>query len=249
MVRLLVPSYKRCGKVRAFEVAETLGASEVVIATQTREDYEAYSKAYRGRARILYEPNTCCAGNRNTLLDALRDGERAIMCDDDVYGLRMSVSMHSRDARPVTADDVRLMFDLMEKNGCALGGTYPTNNHMFMQRSERFSLNKLMTGGALFVIGGVTPLFDTSMECLDDYELCARIVADGGAVLRCNRMYTCGVSNSMSDGLSRDAGDGGCAEAYASGAHGRAIAELLRRYPTILKMSSKNGTSLRFVNV
>ena len=248
-MKILVPSYKRCGRVRTFSVAEQLGIDEVYISTQTEEDYRAYSEEYDGLARVLYEPNSCCAGNRNTLLNILEDGERALMLDDDVWGLFISQGMKRSEARKAGIEDVRFVFDKMDECGSPLGGTYPSNNQMFIQSTKRISYNAMLTGCCMFVIGGMTPRFDVSMEALEDYEICARVFSQGYTLLRYNLMFTERANNRIKDALSGKGEPGGYAQAYAEGAHERSMQVLLARYSAIVKRAGRGGKALMLKNV
>lgn len=69
--KILIPSYKRAGKVKTLDLlqGETYSADDIIISTQTQEDYDAYRGHYKGRATIIYREGNSVGDNRNSLLE------------------------------------------------------------------------------------------------------------------------------------------------------------------------------------
>lgn len=237
----LIPSYMRCGIVRALDYAEKI-ADRIILSTQTRDDYEAYSAEYGGRAEIIYRRANSAAGNRNTLLMELSAGERAIMLDDDVRRVNVCYGTKSRDVREATRRDVERCFDRMEEEGVAVGGFYPVNNPFFAFPRAEETMNDILIGaGMLFIADGA--MFDESYRACEDYALVLKTVAGGGTVMRFNRFLVETVEDSMSAALAGET-SGGLAAAYAGGEHASAIKRLVDEYWPIAKLGS-NGTSIQ----
>lgn len=237
----LIPSYMRCGKVRALDYAERI-ADRVIMSTQTLEDYEAYSAEYGGRAKIVYWRASSAAGNRNTLLRELSAGERAIMLDDDVRRVNVCYGPKSRNVREATREDIERCLDRMEDEGVAVGGFYPVNNPFFaFPRAEETRNDILIGAGMLFIADGA--MFDESYKACEDYALVLKKVADGETVMRFNRFLVETVEDSMSAALAGET-SGGLADAYAGGEHAEAIRRLAAEYWPIAKLGC-NGTSIQ----
>ena len=237
----LIPSYMRCGRVRAIGYAEKV-ADRIIMSTQTPADYEAYREEYGDRAEIVYGPADSAAGNRNTLLRAIRDGERAIMLDDDVKRVNVCFGTKSRDVREATRDDIERCFDAMERAGANVGGFYPVNNPFFAYPRAEETRNDILIGaGMLFIADGT--LFDESYGACEDYALVLKAIADGGTVMRFNRFLIETTEDSMSAALAGET-SGGLAGAYASGKHGEAIRRLAREYWPMARLG-KDGTSIQ----
>lgn len=249
-MKFLIPSYRRVGKVYSLTVAERLGfkKEDILISVQDKTDESEYVQLYGERATILYRSASTAGGNRNTLLSYLMENEKGIMLDDDVYELKVSVTRRHSDSRMASMKDIEETFCKMAECRARIAGAYPCDNHMFMQNSRKWTKNKLLTGAALFVIGGTTPLFDDEIEAMEDYEMCARIISEGSNTLRNNRIYTKIRNNNMGDVLAGKGSDGGCKQMYSSGGHERSMKKLLAKYGPILQVG-KRGRSMRFRNI
>lgn len=237
----LIPSYMRCGRVRALEYAEKV-ADRVIISTQTQGDYEAYRAEYGDRAEIVYREACSAAGNRNTLLKAIEKGERAIMLDDDVKRVSVCFGTRSRDVREATRNDIDRCFDSMERDGVSIGGFYPVNNPFFAFPRAEETENDILIGAAMLLIADGT-LFDESYGACEDYALVLKIIAEGGTVKRFNKFLVETTKDSMSAALAGET-SGGLAEAYARGKHADAIRRLAEEYWPIARLGS-NGTSIQ----
>lgn len=240
-LKVLIPSYGRCGKVRALDYAMKLGA-EVVISTQTESDYEEYQRRYGESASVVFRAGGNAASNRNTALMEVEDGQRALMLDDDCPLLYVCSGPRWKDVREATAEDISDMFLEMERRGCRLGGAYPVTNPLFAHKKKPISRNEMLIGAAMMFIGGELS-FDETYDACEDYELCLRVVANGGELLRFNRLLCGGSGDTMKAGLTGKT-NGGMATAYAGGAHGRAIRKLVRDYWPLAKLG-RNGTSIQ----
>ena len=240
-MKILIPSYKRCGDVRPLEFASDI-ADEVIISTQTEAEYRMYEEAYSEVATVVLRDAHNASGNRNTLLMELRDGERAVMVDDDVKSILVCTGEKGNQARPVTRADLDEYFDAMEAAGAAVGGCYPIANPYFAYSRPRMTKNDMLVGDVMLFIGGCA-MFNESYDACEDYELVLRTIARGGDVMRFNRLIAPTTSSGMKAALSGQT-KGGLAEAYANGAHRDAIMRLAREYAPIAKLG-RDRTSIR----
>lgn len=240
-LKILIPSYKRCGDVRPIEFSGAL-SDDIIIATQTEDEFRSYSEAYSGRAKIIYRKAHNASGNRNTLLLELAEGERAMMIDDDVKSIQVCMGEKNSQAREVTRDDIDACFDAMEAAGVKVGGCYPIANPYFAYARAEKTKNDILVGDVMLFIGGCA-LFNEDYDACEDYELVLRTIANGDDVMRFNRLIAPTTSSGMKGALSGQT-KGGLADAYASGAHHDAIMRLAREYAPIAKLGS-DKTSIR----
>lgn len=240
-MKILIPSYKRCGDVRPLAFAHDI-ADEVIVATQTKDDFREYSEAYSGVARVVYRAAHNAAGNRNTCLREVGNGERAMMVDDDVREILVCEGTKSSQTRKATRADIDAYFDAMEESNVSVGSCYPTANPYFAYGRPETTMNDMLVGNVMLFIGG-GDRFNEEYGACEDYELALRTIAGGGDVMRFNRLLASMTGGGMKASLSGQT-KGGFADAYASGAHHEAIMRLSREYSPIAKLGN-DGTSIR----
>lgn len=239
-MKVIIPSYQRCGRVVSLEYAKRI-SDDIIISVQTAADYASYVKEYGSSARIVYRQADTAAGNRNTLLECLSDGEAALMLDDDVKRLSVCEGPKWKDVREATREDIEQCFRTMRKSGTVLGGFYPVNNPYFAFRGKRVTGHDILIGAAMLFIGGQLR-FDESYEACEDYALVLGMIAGGHDVTRFNRILIDTTDDRMADALDGKT-SGGMAEAYASGKHGDSLRRIAEEYWPIAKLG-KNGTSI-----
>lgn len=104
-----IPSYHRAGEVSSLDfLGDAFSRDEIIIGTQCKEDYEAYTELYGERATVIYKEGHCCSDNRNNLLEYLseRGITECLQIDDDLKYIR------TMDDRRLVGKDFR---ELIEK--------------------------------------------------------------------------------------------------------------------------------------
>lgn len=247
-MRFFIPSYRRADRCRTVRYLNSLGYSreQIHVSTQTEEDYRAYEAAYGSIAVVHYREAQNCAGNRNTLVGLMSEGEIGMFLDDDLYSLQRYVfSDGEKYGRLVDLDRdgldalcSRAEEDI--KSGVKLIGLAWNTNVMNIYRAlssgKAIDKTKTLSGASLFVINDDELMFDESLDCLDDTELCLRRIFNGDTVLRYNEY----AMNKPQDTKEK----GGCFDVYQSGKKIDVLKELDRRfYP--LARHEKDWTGMR----
>ena len=70
-----IASYNRVDRQPMLTKLHEMGfpATQILLATQTPEDYEKYSERYGKWATVLFRSASNCPQNKNTILEHLRD--------------------------------------------------------------------------------------------------------------------------------------------------------------------------------
>lgn len=224
--KILIPSYLRAGKVKTLELLQDdiYGCDDIIIATQTPSDYEAYTKAYKGKATIIYREGHSVGDNRNTLLEwAQKNGVSfAVMLDDDVKSIRFINGSRATSAKQLNELFLRC-FRVASGEGSPLWGCYPCDNRLSMKPSVRVAL---LTGACMGFLD-MSLRFDNRYRIKEDYELSLRLMRQGKKTLRFN-----------SFGLSViQKPDGGCRIDWQKG---ELYADMLvRQYPELCEIDKK----------
>lgn len=225
-MKILIPSYKRCGDVLTLGMLSggMFGCDDIIIATQTQRDFEAYTKTYKGTATIIYREGHCVGDNRNSLLEWAQKNNvnRAVMLDDDIKSIRFLNGSRANSPEQLYSLFSRC-FAYAEKAEAPLWGCYPCDNRLSMKKSITISL---LTAPCLgFLDLGVR--FSSRYRIKEDYELCLRLLRQGRKVLRFNSF---GMSVSHKQG-------GGCFEDWQKG---DIYADMLvREYPTLCELDKR----------
>lgn len=240
--RFGIPSYKRHDRAHTIPTLRSLGYSKeaIVVAVQTKDDYEKYMDAYGADATIIYKPAKNCAQNRNTLIDYFPDGERFIMLDDDVKSFcRMEEFGEKKEFyRYTNKEQLNALFDKMfafcEKRHSPMWAWYPVPNAFFM--SGTIDLRNIYVATIIGIENNHSVKFDETFDLKEDFEISLRLMRLGYNAVRFNG-YTV-EANHMSKG--------GCEDARKEGSNSKRCKELLERYPTLIKPSRRKD-EVRFV--
>jgi hypothetical protein len=231
---ILIPSYHRAGNVKTFDLlAGAFSKEEVILGTQTQEEYEAYSKFYGEKATVILGEANCCAGNRNNLIDyAQKKGEKEVLfCDDDLRYIR------TLDDDKLRGDDFRILmercFDKCRKNDVVMFGGYITDNRLQMKRTAKRNI----IVGALMGLLDTSLRFDSGFKVKDDYELSLRLMTHGRKVVRFDSFAPATVPRAK----------GGCEDERKKGTE-YVVADLLcQAYPTLVKPHPKRKGEIKFI--
>lgn len=228
-MKILIPSYKRCGSVSTLDFlhGEIFTANDIIISTQTESDFNAYRKAYKGKATIIYREGNCVGDNRNTLLQYCQKHgiNKAMMLDDDISSIRFI-----NGGRATTPEQVYSLFSscfaVAEKADAPLWGCYWVANNLFMKKSVTISL----------LVGTCLGFLDTSVQfnpkyrIKEDAELCLRWLRQGRKVLRFNSFAM----------VARFRAKGGCFDDWQNYPDGEIYADmLLQEYPDLLEIDKR----------
>ena len=199
-MKFYIPSYRRAYKQKTLAYLSQLGYSreEIVVATQTREDYDEYRRRYDGVADIIFRAGKGVSENRNTLMNKMRIGERAVMLDDDITRIDKLLCVGSARRRfgsfsPVTTRKeldslIHSAFSLCERLGGLTWGMYSIHNERMMYgafRRERVNLDRLFAGTFMGIIR-TEQIFNTQYQTKEDYEYLLRQAQAGRPVVRLN---------------------------------------------------------------
>lgn len=228
-----IASYKRpkCRTVSTLLKAG-IDKSDICIAVQTQEDYERYSEIHEG-IKIIYEPNDCAAGNRNTILDYAN--APIWLLDDDLTGFSYYTNnFHVETKRAL--DAMEELAQLAQDKAAALVGLANTNSNIIAKGRSRYSYDCILTGGAVF-INDCGIRFNENWKMIEDYELSLRVISLGGKIIRAN--YIC--PNHPANGSN----EGGLHDRYATGQLPTWIKRLANRYPQFKPNKTFTGGMLR----
>lgn len=249
-MKYLIPSYDRVGRCKTVEYLHSIGVpkDDIFIATQNERDRDAYTRKFGGLAQIIYRDAHNCAGNRNTLVGVLDEGEVGVFLDDDLRSIQRYVMPTGGEKyghlEDMGLEELRLMCEeaerLIKEGGAWLVGTAWNSNVTLIYRAlaqgKRLSWNKTLSGAVLFAVKHSGLVFDEALPCLDDFDLCLRYIAEGKNVVR----VTDWIMNKPQDTTEA----GGCYEVYQSGKKREVLMELDRRYYPLAR-HTKDWKSMR----
>ncbi len=247
-MKFLIPSYNRAEKCRTARYLHSLGYTrdQVHISTQNERDRDAYTREYGDIATVHYREAHNCAGNRNTLVDLLDDGEECLLMDDDVRSVYRYTPIAGRRYGKLVSLDREGFDELLDKchglieDGVSLVGVYDNANTMNIHRNyadgRAVDYTRQIVGSFMYARKDGDLRFDETLPCLDDVELSLRLVFGGRKTARLN-LYAANKPQDTKE-------TGGCFEVYESGKKKEVLLELERRfYP--LAVHKKDWTGMR----
>ena len=85
-MRIGIPSYQRVNSCKTLDTLISMGygRDEIIISTQTADEYRAYQQAHGDKATIIYREGSNDSVNRNTILAFMNVDEEFILMDDDI---------------------------------------------------------------------------------------------------------------------------------------------------------------------
>lgn len=248
-MRYMIPSYHRCGGCTTARYLHECGVTKesIVIGTQTADDYESYTRAYGKIAEVMYKDASNCAGNRNNLLEYADIGETVVLMDDDIRKLQrfdvpktghgIATDIHGKAIEETFGTLARIR----KKSGASVAGIANHSNVVNLERLHRtgkkWETSRLLSGMVMLIDGGKRQ-FDESYDCLDDFELCLRVIESGGTTLRANWIIASKPQDTTNVG--------GCKKVYESGGKRLVLERLEKRYGGIAKIKKNwSGMQLR----
>lgn len=231
---IAIPSYKRAGNVKIFGLLNgAFPKEDVILATQTKEDYEAYSELYSDKATIILAESHSCGESRNNLLDYCEaNGIREVLfLDDDLRYIR---TMY--DSRIIGVEFRELMekcFDIARRNDITLFGSYATDNRLSMKKT----VTRNIIDGMLCGLLDTSIRYDIKFTTKSDYELSLRLMAQGKKVARFNSFAPAQVPRTK----------GGCEELRKKPEYYDFAGLLVDAYPNLVKLHPKRKGEIKFI--
>lgn len=229
-----IPSYKRAGNVKTFGLlADAFTKDEVILATQTKEDYEAYTALYSDKATIILREAHSCGESRNNLLDYCESNgvKELLFLDDDIRHIR---TMY--DAKLIGDDFRKLMekcFDIARENNITLFGSYATDNKLSMKKT----ITRNIIDGMLCGLMDTSVRYDITFTTKSDYELSLRLMSQGKKVARFNSFAPAQVPRTK----------GGCEELRKRPEYYDFAGLLVDAYPELVKLHPKRKGEIKFI--
>lgn len=229
-----IPSYKRAGNVKTFGLLmDAFSKNEVILATQTQDDYDAYSKLYADKATIIFHEAHSCGESRNNLLDYCESiGEKEVLfLDDDIRYIR---TMY--DTKIIGVEFRTLMercFTIARENDIILFGSYATDNKLSMKKT----ITRNIIDGMLCGLLDTTVRYDTTFTTKSDYELSLRLMSHGKKVARFNSFAPAQVPRTK----------GGCEELRKKPEYYDFAGLLVDAYPNLVKMHPNRKGEIKFI--
>lgn len=224
--KILIPSYHRAERQRTLDLlhGSVFTRDDIVIATQTESDHEAYTRLHGERAQIIYRPGDSVGDNRNTLLEwAQNNGViRAVMLDDDIAQFKFYNFYRTKDCKEISTLFDRC-FDIAARLNADLWGTYPMDNPQSMRPKLSVSL---LTGTCIGILNNELR-FNPTFRIKEDYELTLRLMSQGRRVIRFNHFAPSAAHKTR----------GGCYEDWTR--QGEYAELLLAAYPELVEIDKR----------
>lgn len=189
MIKIGIVTYNR-KTVKTMNILTAWKRKDIIISTQTREDYERIRAMYGNKANVIYSPADSCSTNRNNLLDYMqRNGiKECILLDDDIINIGF---LRDNKLVPILPDELPTILEHLVSvariNNAPIFGFYPCYNAFFMGKGIR---RQYIVIGTVFGMLNTQLRFDPSMRVKEDYELCCRVINKGYNCLRFDFLAT-----------------------------------------------------------
>lgn len=242
-MRVGIPSYKRVDRFDTLKALHDLGygKNEIIVSTQTAEEYESYSKAHGSVATVIYREGTNDSINRNTLLNYFNEGENIVVMDDDIKEFHRLVITKGKNtlakigSRQEFEGILLKQFSFCEKYRSPMFAWYTVDNAFFMSKTAH--IRSILDGTILGIKNSYNIRFNEINDLKGDYELSCRLIESGYNAVRFN-------------GYSAKAGSktpGGCEDARKAGHNSIRCRALLERYPELLTAHPTRKGEVKFI--
>lgn len=241
-----IASYQRPKRQPMLKLLSAMGygKDEIILSTQTEQDYREYKELYDKMATVIYRPGKNCCDNKNTILDYVTknlEGTRVVICSDKVRGVSWmgkDGKLHKFETREQMDRFVKNAFGVTKMLGGCIFGCYSVGNTLFMSRD--ISINQQILGCFMGIANPTRDRFDPQQPLKEDFEISMRQIANGRRVIRFNDICLKETFHTK----------GGSHELWFS--EGDYINEmcnerLLELYPTLLKRHATRKNECRYV--
>lgn len=231
---IAIPSYKRAGKVTTLDfLGDAFTKEEIIIGTQTAEDYDLYCASYGERAHVIYKEGHSCGENRNSLLEYCETYgiNEVLILDDDISHV---ITMQKK--KLVGKGFRELMercYQMCRENKVVLFGGYCCENPFMMSKT----IKRNIIVGILFGLLDTSVRFDPNFFVKEDYELSLRLMTQGKNVARFN-MFAAAAKHKTA---------GGCEEAWKRNDHQELAELLVAAYPELIKLHPTRKGEIKFI--
>ena len=230
-----IASYHRpaCRTIRTLRECG-VSDSDIVVSLQDKNDVPDYRKNYP-EIRFIFRETDCAAGNRNTLLDSIKERPLCLLDDDitsfSVFTFDTGFLVNKRDG----IEKIDLLAKRMEENNCGLGGFVSTNNNIIARNRPELTTDNLLQGTVL-VVADNNIRFDENWKMVEDYELSLRMIYKGFHLLRDN--YSC------AEKPKNATNEGGMHERYMNNELPMWLKRLQKKYPLFKANKNLTGGSI-----
>lgn len=229
-----IPSYKRAGNVKTFGLLDgAFKKEEVILATQTKDDYEAYRALYSDKATIIYKEAHSAGESRNNLLDYCQPKgiKEVLFLDDDLRHIRTMYDQ--KITGKAFRELMEMCFNVARENNIVLFGSYATDNKLSMKKT----ITRNIIDGMLCGLLDTSIRYDKLFTTKEDYELSLRLMSQGKKVARFNSFAPASVPRTK----------GGCEE-IRSGKEAFDMAQMLvDAYPELVKLHPNRKGEIKFI--
>lgn len=229
-----IASYHRpeCRTVRTLLDAG-VDKRDILIATQTEDDYEDYRRLHED-IRVIYREASSAAGNRNTILETVKE-RPLILLDDDITSI---AKYDGKSFKPATEECLRLIEKIVEESeGICIGGVAASSNGLFAKGRWEYDADTLLQGSLLFVYDREIR-FSEKYLMVEDYEICLRAIAQGKHTSRYNHICAMKPKNGSNKG--------GLHERYENGEDHAWHKRLAKEYPMYKPNKNLTGGHIRW---
>lgn len=233
-----IPTYKRVN-LKTLKLLDSVGfpKERIIISTQRKEDYDILTEKYRGYHFIFNTANSA-GTNRNNILSYAEAHkiDRILFMDDDVSSIRIKHGKTTSKCLDIEGI-VDFMFDFCAKNAGVIFGIYPLPAGC-MQKGV-VTMNTKCDSQVMGVLD-TSIRFDPLLRVKQDYELCCKIISNGGRVFRFD-FVSC-YADSRTQGGCYDfwKANGGEANAYS-------CELLISKYPSLIARHHTRKNEVRFI--
>lgn len=231
---ITIPSYQRANKVTTIDfLGDAFKKEEIIIGTQTEEDFKLYSEKYGERAIVIYKQGNSVGENRNNLLEYCQEHgiKECLQLDDD---LRCIVTLDKRRLRGKEFRDLlERCFDMCRESRVTMFGGYCCENPLMMSRTAKPNVIVGMLCGIL----DTSIRYDVSFRIKEDYELSLRLMRQGKRVIRFNSFGASAAHKTA----------GGCSEDWQSADYDKWAQLLIDAYPEYVKGHPTKKGEIKFI--
>jgi hypothetical protein len=187
--KIAIPSYKRAETLRDKTLVllqkYNIPPELIYIFVADEEEKATYEKILPKYYKEIIVGAVGMRAIRNFIQNYFTEGEYIVNIDDDIQALENRMNDKKceelKDLNALISDG----FELCEKHGCSLWGTYPLVNAMFMHNDISFSL-KYIIGAFWGVINTHDKNTYVTLDDKEDFERSIKFYIKDGAVVRFN---------------------------------------------------------------
>lgn len=231
---ITIPSYQRAGKVTTLDfLGDAFSKNEIIIGTQTKEDYEKYREMYDERAIIIFKDGNCVGDNRNSLLEYCQNNgiTECLQLDDDIRHIvtKTKQRLKGKEFRNL----MESCFSLCRSNGITMFGGYCCENPFMMSQTAKPNVIVGMLCGIL----DTSLRYDAKFRIKEDYELSLRLMSKGKGVIRFNSFGASAAHKTA----------GGCSADWESKEYCIWAKLLVDAYPDFVKLHPSKKGEIKFI--